>query len=54
MSIGVKKGIQNIILLVLSYASDTWMLNVAEQSQIPGEMRYTRGKYGIKMAWRKE
>ncbi len=45
----VKKGIRNsVILPTLSYASETWTWNAAQQSQISAvEMSYMRGPRGV-------
>ncbi len=49
VSIEVKNGIRNsVILPTLSYASETWTLNAAQQSQIRAvEMSYKRGACGV-------
>ncbi len=48
---GVKKGIRNsIILPILSYASDTWTWNVAQQAQIRAvEKLHKNCMWNIKM-----
>ncbi len=45
----VKRGIRkSIILPTLSYASETWTWNAAQQSRIRAvEMSYTRGACGV-------
>ncbi len=45
----VKRGIRNsVILLTLSYASETWTWKAAQKSQIRAvEMSYMRGACGV-------
>ncbi len=49
VSMEVKRGIRNsVTLLTLSYASETWMWNAAQQSRIQAvEMNYMLGACGV-------
>ncbi len=49
VSIAVKRGIRNsVILSTLSYASETWTWNAAQQSRIQAvEMSYMQGACGV-------
>ncbi len=51
VSMAVKKGIRNSVFLpTLSYASDTWTWNAAQQSRIRAvEMSYMQGACGVKV-----